>query len=113
MLRFIKSGRVVPAFAFLLGCFVGMPASADLFTFSTGSPNGLIGTASRPGVGAFEIESADDFILSQTTLINHITFTGLLVGGTLANIDPSQLVLEMYRVFPNDSDVGRTSGPPT
>jgi hypothetical protein len=43
--------------------------------------------------------------------INSATFTGLLVGGTPSDI--TQTVVEIYRVFPNDSDVTRTSGPPT
>jgi hypothetical protein len=39
------------------------------------------------------------------------TFTGLLTGGsTTANI--GQVVVEIYQVFPNDSNVGRTSGAP-
>ena len=37
------------------------------------------------------------------------TFTGLLPSGA----SPVDVVVEIYRVFPKDSDVGRTSGPPT
>jgi len=69
-------------------------------------------TASRPDTGVFEIESADDFLLTNSTLITHATFTGLLTGGA-TTADVGQLVVEIYRVFPLDSDVGRTSGPPT
>jgi hypothetical protein len=86
------------------------PAAADLI-FSTGNPDGKIATASRPAsAGKFEIESADDFALTSNTLINHATFTGLLTESspTIGNV-----VVEIYRVFPNDSNVGRTSGPPT
>ena len=89
----------------------GMVGAAPFF-FSTGNPDGLIGTAARPDVGVFEIESADDFVLTSRTRIDHITFVGLLVGGTVSNLSLSDTVLEMYRVFPNDSDVGRTSGLP-
>ena len=66
----------------------------------------------RPGA-KFEIESADDFVTTATqTLINSATFTGLLTGGaTTANV--GTVTVEIYRVFPKDSDVGRTSGPPT
>lgn len=88
-------------------------AQADPFSFSTGNPDGLIATASRPGTpGKTEIESADDFILGQTTTITGATFTGLLTAGAAA---PSigQVVVEIYRVFPLDSNIGRTSGPPT
>ena len=81
--------------------------------FSTGDPDGKMAMASRPGSPAgIEIEAADDFILNGKGIINSATFTGLLVGGaTPANI--SQTVVEIYRVFPKDSDVSRTSGPPT
>jgi hypothetical protein len=83
------------------------------FFFSTGDPNGLMASASRPGSGSIsEIETADDFVLSSQTLINSATFTGLLPSGTsLSNI--ASVTVEMYRVFPNDSNVGRTSGPTT
>jgi hypothetical protein len=88
------------------------PAAADVFTFSTGTPDSKIATASRPQNGAkFEIESADDFVTTATnTFINHATFTGIVTGSspTVNNV-----VVEIYRVFPNLSDVGRTSGPPT
>ncbi len=54
--------------------------------------------------------SADDFVLKQTTSITDATFTGLLTGA-----DPTvgEVRVEIYRVFPKDSDVGRTSGPTT
>ena len=62
--------------------------------------------------GKFEIESADDFVLTGATSITKATFTGLLTGGaTPANI--GEVRVEIYRVFPALSDVGRTSGPPT
>ncbi|HJW28452.1 MAG TPA: hypothetical protein VJ508_04290, partial [Saprospiraceae bacterium] len=66
--------------------------------------------ASRPGSGSIiEIESADDFILTSPTAITSATFTGLVPSGATVN----QVIVEIYRVFPADSDVGRTSGPPT
>src|SRR5215831_18345459 len=101
------------ASAVLLGLLWAPPASADTFSFSTGPVTNFIATATRPASsGKFEIESADDFVLTQSTSITSATFTGLLTGGaTIANI--GQVVVEIYRVFPNDSDVGRTSGPPT
>jgi hypothetical protein len=93
------------------GLAIATPGFASSFSFSTGNPDGKIATASRPdGSGKFEIESADDFILTQQTSINAITFTGLLTG---TNPTINQVGVEIYRVFPNDSDVGRTSGPPT
>ncbi len=91
--------------------FVATPAAADPFFFSTGNVNNLIATASRPpSAGKFEIESADDFVLTSPTLINQATFTGLLTG---TSPTVGGVVVEIYRVFPADSNVGRTSGPPT
>src|ERR1019366_1196602 len=71
--------------------------------FSTGNPDGLIATVSRPSSpGKIEIETADDFILSQATIVNGATFTGLLPSGaplsTVTDVD-----IEFYRVFPLDS----------
>ena len=89
---------------------LSLPATADPFFFSTGNPDGKLGAASRPsGGGAFEIESADDFVLANQTTINSATFTGLVPAGSAVG----SVVVEIYRVFPQDSVVGRTSGPPT
>jgi len=88
------------------------PALAGAFAFSTGDPDGKIATASRPSsAGKVEIESADDFILPSATRIDHATFTGLLPVGASATI--GTVTVEIYRVFPKDSDVDRTSGPAT
>jgi len=93
-----------------VGLIMSHAAPAAPFFFSTGDPDGRIAAASRPDSGgAFEIESADDFVLTATTRLDSATFTGLVpTGSSLANV-----AVEIYRVFPNDSDVGRTSGPPT
>jgi hypothetical protein len=92
--------------------FMALPAAAAPFFFSTGNPDGRMATASLPQ-GGFEIESADDFVTTApTTQISKASFTGLLPSGTsLINI--TQVVVKIYRVFPNASDVARTSGPPT
>jgi hypothetical protein len=83
---------------------------ADPFFFSTGNPDGLMASASRPASpGKFEIESADDFNLISATTLTSATFVGLLTGGATVG----EIRVEIYRVFPKDSDVGRTSGPPT
>lgn len=88
------------------------PALAGAFAFSTSDPDGKIATASRPSsAGKVEIESADDFILPSATRIDHATFTGLLPVGASATI--GTVTVEIYRVFPKDSDLGRTSGPAT
>jgi hypothetical protein len=98
--------------AVLAPLLLATPAAATPFFFSTGNPDGRMATASRPESPAkFEIESADDFVLTSPTSITSATFTGLLTGATTANI--GEVRVEIYRVFPFDSDVSRTSGPPT
>jgi hypothetical protein len=90
---------------------IPVSATADPFFFSTGNVTDAMGMASRPeSTGRIEIEAADDFVLTSETILRGGTFTGLLQGATTANI--GQVVLEIYRVFPNDSTVARTSGPP-
>jgi hypothetical protein len=118
-----KGGRKMRAvlFGYLLvagaGCLLATPTKAQPFFFSTGNPDGRIATASRPdaaplGAPSNEIESADDFVLTSPTSITSATFTGLLTGGATQS-DIGQVVVEIYEVFPNLSDVSRTSGPPT
>ncbi len=101
--------------AALIGVALAGPAWAAPFFFSTGSVTDQIATASRPGPSSGvnqETESADDFILPSQTQITSASFTGLLPQGVpLSSV--SNVVAEIYRVFPNDSNVGRTSGPPT
>ena len=98
--------------AVLFGLLSAMPAAADPFTFNTGAVTNLIATATRPeSAGKFEIESADDFFLTSATSITSATFTGLLTGAA-TTADIGEVRVEVYRVFPKDSDVVRTSGPP-
>ena len=89
------------------------PLWASPFFFATGSPNGLLGALSRrPSPGKIETETADDFLLEETTVITHATIFGLLpVGTPVDNI--RNVEVEVYHIFPEDSDVARTSGPPT
>jgi hypothetical protein len=82
-------------------------ASADPFSFSTGGPDGRIALASRPDTGGvLEIESADDFILGFETLLTGGSFTGLLPTGVSLS-DVKSVRVEIYRVFPKDSDTTR------
>jgi hypothetical protein len=83
-------------------------ASADSFSFSTGAPDGLIGTLSRPAsAGLVQTETADDFVLNECVLINEATFTGLLpMGASVESIN--RVEIEIYHVFPVDSDTNRT-----
>lgn len=89
------------------------PVQAAPFFVSTGNPDGLIGTLSRPGsLGHIETESADDFIITANTRITHATFIGLLPSGApLSSI--GQVVTEIYRVFPLDSTIPPSGKVPT
>jgi hypothetical protein len=111
---------VISALTLSFLAFMALPVAAAPidFVFSTGGPDGKMAMASRPdSPGKFEIEAADDFVLTAPTRIMSATFTGLLFappGASQPTIgDIGQVVVEIYRVFPKDSDVGRTSGPPT
>ncbi len=78
-------------------------AAATPFFFSTGNPDGLIGTLSRPSSsGQLQTETADDFVLTQQTRLDSATFTGLLpVGAPLSSV--ARVEIEVYHVFPGDS----------
>jgi hypothetical protein len=81
------------------------------FAFSTGAPDGRLAAASRPeGQGKIEIEAADDFILTAPTVLRQASFTGLIKGG-LGEV--REVVVEIYRVFPKDSNTARTIHVPT
>src|SRR5437868_14564218 len=73
------------------------------FSFTTGTPDGLLGALSRrASPGKLETETADDFILQQTTVITQAKIIGLVPLGTpLENI--KNIEIEVYHVFPLDS----------
>jgi hypothetical protein len=86
-------------------------AYASSVIFDNGSPDGLMASLSRPSTGGvLQTESADDFILSSSTSIAGATFTGLVTGATptIGNV-----TVEIYRVFPNDSNTVRVPNVPT
>jgi len=95
----------------------GVPTTADFapqrFSFNTGSPDGKLGALSRPnGSEGSETETADDFVLTQPTVISGATIHGLLkaTGPSLPSV--AGVEVEIYHVFKLDSDVSRTSGDP-
>jgi PEP-CTERM motif len=95
----------------LLASLPAMPAAALLpavYSFSTGDPDGRMATATRPDAG-FEIESADDFVLTHSTSITSATFTGLLPAGATVG----EVVVEIYRIFPLDSTVPPSGNVPS
>jgi hypothetical protein len=105
----LKARTGIAALTFAAGV-IPLSAVADPFVFSTGNPDGLMATTSRPsGPGVTETETADDFVLTQPTSINSATFTGLIpAGASITNV-----VTEVYRVFPADSNTNRMPNVPT
>ena len=112
----MPGGAVARLVLFLL-VVVAVGALADdvfaaTFSFSTGSPNGLIAFGSRPSTVGQEIEAGDDFVLTDATTLSGATFSGLLPSAApLSGIQ--QVRIEIYRVFPSDSDASRTPLVPT
>ncbi len=98
----MRMGTIRAGILVLICCSVVPARAGDIF-ISTGDPDGKMAMATRPsGNGKIEIEAADDFILTQDSKINGISFTGLFSGRSTA-ADISQVVIEIYRVFPQDS----------
>jgi hypothetical protein len=92
---------------------LAVSASADVFYFSTGEPDGLMAVASHPaGTYTDENEAADDFTLDSETLIIGATFYGLLPYDSSPE-DIGDVIIEIYRVFPKDSDLDRQIQVPT
>jgi hypothetical protein len=100
----------------LLG--IAMTISAQVFAGTiadTGNPNNQMAVASRPdAAGLFEIEAADDFIVNTGggAVITNGTFTGLLTG-SVAIPTVQNIIIEIYRVFPLDSNTVRLPNVPT
>jgi len=96
-------------------CLLGLASMVSNLVFgstiaNTGNVTNSIAVASRPDSGGlFEIEAADDFIVNTGAgaLITNGTFTGLL-SGSLAAPSVQNVILEIYRVFPLDSNTVRT-----
>jgi hypothetical protein len=95
-----------------LGAIFVAPASAAVI-YNNLTPNNQMAIASRPAGTGAEIEAADDFLLGSQATINSASFVGLLVPGTGGTPSVSEIVVEIYRVFPKDSNTVRTPNVPT
>ena len=82
--------------------FSGIASAQDTNAIvSTGSPDGKLGALSRrPSTGKLETETADDFDLTQTTVLTGATITGLISPATPLE-DIADVEVELYHVFPN------------
>src|SRR5215813_205916 len=97
---------------FLVGLMCALPASSAVI-YNNLTPNNLTAMATRPDTAAFEIESADDFIIGDPVSITSASFTGLLVPAPGVGTTIAQVVVEIYRVFPLDSNTVRLPNVPT
>jgi len=96
-----------------LGAILAVPANGSAI-YNNLTPNNSMAVASRPGLGTFEIEAADDFFLGTPSTINSASFVGLVIPGVAGgNPTVTSVVIEIYRVFPQDSNTGRTFTVPT
>jgi hypothetical protein len=105
--RFARPPTILIAGVAALSLTVGVAkprlAFGESFFFNTGTPDGRLGALSqRPSTGNLETETADDFILTQSTIITGATITGLIpAGAPLSSI--TNVEVELYHVFPRDS----------
>jgi hypothetical protein len=91
------------------GLWLAAPAWSEVFFFSNGNPDALVGAVSqRPSPGRLEAETADDFVLLQTTAISGAAITGLIVPNATPVGNISHVEVELYHIFPLDSDTSRT-----
>jgi hypothetical protein len=95
------------------GMWVATSLWAAPFSFTTGTPDGRLGALSRrASPGKLETETADDFILQQTTVITQAKIIGLVPLGTpLENI--KEVEIEVYHVFPLDSAIPPSGNVPS
>jgi hypothetical protein len=95
-----------------MGCTLSALGASPVI-YNNLTPNNQMAIASRPDTAAFEIEAADDFLLGSATNVDGASFTGLIVPGAGGTPVVSQVAVEIYRVFPADSDTVRTPQVPT
>ena len=106
----IVGGTTPPTFN---GTFSLDGDTANTVHFQTNDPDGRIAIATRPpAAGVLENEAGDDFVLTDQSRITHATFTGMIPGTALLS-DVNRVAVEIYRVFPFDSDTIRTITVPT
>jgi hypothetical protein len=103
--RNYRSEKLFGALVALAAMFFSGTAGAQepQVIVNTGNPDGKLGALSRrPGANKLETETADDFVLKQTTVLAGATITGLITPATpLTNI--GNVEVELYHVFPLDS----------
>jgi hypothetical protein len=87
--------------------------SAASFSFSTRQSGASTAALSRPASpGGIQTETANDFVATQSVVIAQATITGVIPSEASLS-DIARVEVEIYRVFPFDSDTNRTINVPT
>ncbi len=88
-------------------------AQGQVTFFSTNEPDLKMASAARvETANAVEVETADDFVLTTDTRVTGAKIIGLMpAGATLGDIQ--QVTVQIYRVFPLDSNTARVPLVPT
>src|SRR5436190_20333351 len=96
--RLMRSVLSLTGARLAFGLWVATSLWAAPFSFTTGTPDGRLGALSRSASpGKLETETADDFILQQTTVITQAKTIGLVPLATpLENIQEADI--EVYHV---------------
>src|SRR5690348_9633007 len=101
--RLMKRTLCLTGARLAFGMWIATSAFGASFSFTTGTPDGRLGALSRrASPGKNETETADDFLLPQTTVIKQAKVVGLVPSGTpVENI--KEVEVEVYHIFPLDS----------
>ena len=85
--------------------FSGIASAQDTKVIvNTGNTDGKLGALSRrPSADKKETETADDFVLNQATVLTGATITGVIVPATTPVANISDVEVELYHRFPEDS----------
>ena len=94
----MRSRVSLTALLLAAGAYATTTAWADSFFFTTGNTDGKLGALSRSD--SIETETADDFILDQTTVISGATMTGLVLRTDVADI--ANVEVEVYHRLTED-----------
>src|SRR5262249_55530225 len=115
VMNLMKGVSLAGAFAAGLFAASGAAMAQPLFRFSTGAPDGRMAAAARAetvSTNVPEIETGDDFVVTNEVFLKAATFTGLIpAGAPLGSV--SAVEIEIYRVFPLDSDLTRQPAVPS
>lgn len=91
---------------------IAIPAFSGPVIYNNDNPNNGIAVSTGTPVGGIEHETGDDFLLGSQTFITGATFTGLIPSNApLSNI--TNVAVEIYRVFPLDSNSPPSGNVPT